>query len=235
MACSVAWRAYRLRGVRPCLFAFSRGATVIASLEAGRLTRSHSRRVPPRLGFRAGTAREPRACAHSKPLWRGGSCRATRYAGNGRPLDDARGRCGGGISLVVRFRRARGVERQQLKWFAFSGVVFCAVFAIGPVLWYLPESPGTEWIWTVLFLLGASTIPVAVGIAILHYRLYEIDLLSISIPDRELCLAGRCVPLPGDGSALACHVLGHLVLVGLRDQVNRYEGYGGHREYVEGY
>ena len=83
----------------------------------------------------------------------------------------------GGISLVVRFRRARGVERQQLKWFAFSGVVFCAVFAIGPVLWYLPESPGTEWIWTVLFLLGASTIPVAVGIAIMRYRLYEIDLL----------------------------------------------------------
>jgi hypothetical protein len=86
----------------------------------------------------------------------------------------------GGISLVVRFRRARGVERQQRKWFAFSGVVF----AIGPVLWYLPESPGTEWIWTVLVLLGASNIPVAVGIAILHYRLYEIDLLSISIPDR---------------------------------------------------
>ena len=83
----------------------------------------------------------------------------------------------GGISLVVRFRRARGVERQQLKWFAFSGVVFCAVFAIGPVLWYLPESPGTEWIWTVLFLLGASTIPVAVGIAILRYRLYDIDVI----------------------------------------------------------
>jgi hypothetical protein len=83
----------------------------------------------------------------------------------------------GGISLVVRFRRAQGVERQQLKWFALSGVVFCTVFAIGPVLWYLPESPGTEWVWTVLFLLGASTIPVAVGIAILRYRLYEIDLL----------------------------------------------------------
>jgi hypothetical protein len=83
----------------------------------------------------------------------------------------------GGISLVLRFRRARGVERQQLKWFAFSGVVFCAVFAIGPVLWYLPESPGTEWIWTVLFLVGASTIPVAVGISILRYRLYEIDLI----------------------------------------------------------
>ena len=83
----------------------------------------------------------------------------------------------GGISLVLRFRRARGVERQQIKWFAFSGVVFCAVFAAGPFLWALPKSPATAWIWPVLFLAGASTIPVAVGIAILKYRLYDIDLL----------------------------------------------------------
>jgi hypothetical protein len=83
----------------------------------------------------------------------------------------------GGISLVVRFRRARGVERQQIKWFAFSGVVFCAVFTTGPFLWAFPQSPATAWIWPVLFLAGASTIPVAVGIAILRYRLYDIDLL----------------------------------------------------------
>ena len=83
----------------------------------------------------------------------------------------------GGISLVVRFRGARGVERQQIKWFAFSGVVFCAVFAAGPFLWTLPQSPATAWIWPVLFLAGASTIPAAVGIAILRHRLYDIDLL----------------------------------------------------------
>jgi hypothetical protein len=83
----------------------------------------------------------------------------------------------GGISLVVRFRRARGVERQQIKWFAFSGVVFCAVFAAGPFLWALPQAPATAWIWPVLFLAGASTIPVAVGIAILRHRLYEIDVI----------------------------------------------------------
>ena len=83
----------------------------------------------------------------------------------------------GGISLVVRFRRARGVERQQLKWFAYSGIVFCAVFAIAPVLWSLPESAAPGWVWPVLFLAGSSTIPVSVGIAILRYRLYEIDLL----------------------------------------------------------
>jgi hypothetical protein len=83
----------------------------------------------------------------------------------------------GGISLVVRFRRARGVERQQIKWFAFSGVVFCAVFAAGPLLWSLPQSSATVWIWPVLFLAGASTIPVAVGIAILRHRLYDIDVV----------------------------------------------------------
>ncbi len=83
----------------------------------------------------------------------------------------------GGISLVVRFRRARGVERQQIKWFAFSGIVFCAVFAAGPFLWSLPPSPATALIWPVLFLAGASSIPLAVGVAILRHRLYDIDLL----------------------------------------------------------
>ncbi|CAA9394755.1 MAG: hypothetical protein AVDCRST_MAG55-294 [uncultured Rubrobacteraceae bacterium] len=83
----------------------------------------------------------------------------------------------GGISLVVRFRRARGVERQQIKWFALSGVVFCAVFAAGPFLWALPQVPATAWIWPVLFLAGASTIPVTIGSAILRHRLYDIDLI----------------------------------------------------------
>jgi hypothetical protein len=83
----------------------------------------------------------------------------------------------GGISLVLRFRRARGEERLQLKWFAFSGVVFCTVFAAGPVLWSLPASAQPEWLWTVLFLLGAGTVPVATGIAMLKYRLYDIDVL----------------------------------------------------------
>ena len=83
----------------------------------------------------------------------------------------------GGVSLVVRFRGVRGVERQQIKWFAFSGIVFCAVFAAAPFLWSLPASSATAWIWPVLFLVGTSTIPAAVGIAILRHRLYDIDLL----------------------------------------------------------
>lgn len=81
------------------------------------------------------------------------------------------------VSLVLRLRRSRGVERQQLKWFAFAGAIFCAAFATGPVLWSLPPSSGLDWIWTVLFLSAVSTIPAAAGIAILRYRLYDIDVI----------------------------------------------------------
>ena len=83
----------------------------------------------------------------------------------------------GAISLVIRFRRSRGDERQQIKWFVFAGAVFCAVLAVAPVLWTLPLTPATEWIWPTLFLLGLGTIPAATGVAILKYRLYDIDIL----------------------------------------------------------
>ncbi len=83
----------------------------------------------------------------------------------------------GAVSLVLRLRRSRGDERQQLKWFAFAGAVFCAAFATGPVLWSLPPSSGFGWIWTVLFLSAVSTIPAAAGVAILRYRLYDIDVI----------------------------------------------------------
>lgn len=74
-------------------------------------------------------------------------------------------------SLVVRFRRSRGVERQQLKWLAFAGVVFVAAFAIAG----LTQPSVVSDVFFVLAILALAFIPVAVGIAILRYRLYEID------------------------------------------------------------
>jgi hypothetical protein len=82
----------------------------------------------------------------------------------------------GAVSLMVRYRRSRTEERQQLKWFAFAGSIMCAVTAVGPFLWSLPHSSlGVTLIWPVLFFSAVSTIPVATGIAILKYRLYDID------------------------------------------------------------
>jgi hypothetical protein len=82
----------------------------------------------------------------------------------------------GVVSLMVRFRRSGAQERQQIKWFAFAGAIMCAVLATGPLLWSLsPSSPSITLIWPVLFFSAVSTIPVATGIAILRYRLYDID------------------------------------------------------------
>src|ERR671912_1841662 len=80
-------------------------------------------------------------------------------------------------SLLVRLRRSRGVERQQVKWFAYA----VAVLATSAILAYVvSESVRVVWLgWASFMLVIASVVglPVAVGIAILRYRLYNIDLL----------------------------------------------------------
>jgi hypothetical protein len=80
-------------------------------------------------------------------------------------------------SMLVRLRRSKGVERQQIKWFAYA----VAVLATSAILAYVvSESMGVVWLgWvsTVLVIISVVGLPVAVGIAILRYRLYEIDLL----------------------------------------------------------
>src|SRR6202040_2644805 len=85
------------------------------------------------------------------------------------------------VSLLVRFRRARGVERQQLKWFAYSATLWVLVFAEGGVqILVLPElgtNPLHSWLFGVAWALAAASMPLTIGIAILRYRLYEIDRL----------------------------------------------------------
>jgi hypothetical protein len=78
-------------------------------------------------------------------------------------------------SLVVRFRRARGVERQQLKWVVYAVVVVVLSFIL---LVVAPDSILlSELITDVVFSLLITLIPVAMGVAILKYRLYDIDRL----------------------------------------------------------
>jgi hypothetical protein len=82
---------------------------------------------------------------------------------------------GGVISLFVRFRRARGDERQQIKWFASAAtltLVWIIVFGQTTPLRGLPEA-----IVDLSSLLVIPSIPIATGIAILRYRLYDIDLI----------------------------------------------------------
>jgi hypothetical protein len=82
-------------------------------------------------------------------------------------------------SVIARFRRARGEERQQLKWLAYSAGVLSTMVALaflnGQVL-HRPL-PLLEVIVSVVGMVGVAGVPVAIGVAILRYRLYDIDLL----------------------------------------------------------
>jgi hypothetical protein len=78
-----------------------------------------------------------------------------------------------GVGVIVRFRRSRGDERQQLTWFAYAVAVMTVVF----VLWFSLALAGLVAPSSLMYdgpLLG---IPVATGIAIFKYRLYDIDII----------------------------------------------------------
>jgi hypothetical protein len=80
-------------------------------------------------------------------------------------------------SLVVRFRRARGDERQQLKWLAYAIVSFAAYLLLLPLsLLVLREGP-SEFVADLLGTAPLLAVPVALGVAVLRYRLYDIDRL----------------------------------------------------------
>ena len=78
-------------------------------------------------------------------------------------------------SLILRLRRGSWVERQQIKWLAYAA----AVATGGSILVYTPpEALGAPWVTSVGYVvveLGVLGIPISIGIAILRYRLYEID------------------------------------------------------------
>ncbi len=100
------------------------------------------------------------------------------------------------MSLILRFRRSRGEERQQLKWFTYAAALVPFV-ALGDVL---PEAVGN-----LLFAALIAFLPVAAGVAILRYRLYEIDRLI----NRTL-VYGLLTALLGGVYAGAVLVLGQL-------------------------
>ena len=74
------------------------------------------------------------------------------------------------VAAVLRYRRGTTVERKQLKWF---GSVLVLAFSMFFAATLLPQPYG-QWAWIVASA-SIGLVPVAIGIAILRYRLYEID------------------------------------------------------------
>jgi hypothetical protein len=78
------------------------------------------------------------------------------------------------LSLFLRFRRARGDERQQIKWFASAAALTLTWIFVGELL--LDAQGGVFGVvGALLGLVVVSSIPIATGIAIFRYRLYDID------------------------------------------------------------
>jgi hypothetical protein len=80
-------------------------------------------------------------------------------------------------SVVVRLRRSGGRERLQVKWVAYAAVLTATSFATSFLVILLPSSQTVADIFFLIGVAGFTSIPVAAGIAILRYRLYEIDFL----------------------------------------------------------
>ncbi len=78
------------------------------------------------------------------------------------------------FSLFIRFRGARGIERQQIKWLFFGGAVFAVC--------YFPAFLGNTFgyaqnILNLLFGIGLLAFPAAIAMAIFRYRLYDIEII----------------------------------------------------------
>ena len=80
------------------------------------------------------------------------------------------------VSLYVRYRRAQAVERQQIKWLLYAGALFVAVYVLGLFTVSTNESP-INVLGNLLFNTAILAIPVAIAVAILRYRLYDIDVI----------------------------------------------------------
>jgi uncharacterized membrane protein YfcA len=112
----------------------------------------------------------------------------------------------GAGSLVVRFRRARGTERQQLRWLALAAALAAGLLLVALVAGYL----GRDAVVLASLALCVALLPQATGAAILRYRLYDLDriisrtlaygllsvLLGLGYAAVSLAWAGCCPKAP---------------------------------------
>jgi hypothetical protein len=108
----------------------------------------------------------------------------------------------GAGSLVVRFRRARGVERQQLRWVAYAAALAAGLLLIAILAGLLARD---EVVFASMAV-GVALLPLATGAAILRYRLYDLD----RIISRTLAY-GLLTVLLGGGYAAVVLGLGQLL------------------------
>jgi hypothetical protein len=83
------------------------------------------------------------------------------------------------IAVFVRLGRAQGEERQQIKWFAYAATVLLSAVFLSPAAGAALDAMGGPWVVGIAIpiVLGLLAVPVALGVGILRYRLYDIDVI----------------------------------------------------------
>ena len=80
-------------------------------------------------------------------------------------------------SVIVRFRRARGEERQQLKWLAYTAGFLGALLGLNVLNFQVLHNRFLEFAVGIPGIVAIAAVPAAIGVAILRYRLYDIDIV----------------------------------------------------------
>jgi signal transduction histidine kinase len=98
------------------------------------------------------------------------------------------------VSLVMRFRRSTGIERLQLRWLVTAAGTVAILYASALILsfnsaWGTEATPGWLGVIQALAILSFGLIPVAIGVSVLRYHLFDIDLVI----NRALLLAAMVV------------------------------------------
>jgi hypothetical protein len=105
---------------------------------------------------------------------------------------------GAALSLFVRLRRAQGIEHQQLRWITVATLFVVTAVVTGLVLSaVVPGAADTGLIW-IPAILAFPTVPIAIGVAVLRYRLYDID----TIVNRAIVYGLLTAILAGASAAL---------------------------------
>jgi hypothetical protein len=81
------------------------------------------------------------------------------------------------LALFIRYRRANDTEREQIKWLLYACAVFLVVYIGGTIGGVAGTNSLGGYVWGVFFGLSLVMLPAAIGIAVLRYRLYDIDVV----------------------------------------------------------
>jgi signal transduction histidine kinase len=121
------------------------------------------------------------------------------------------------LALILRFRRSRGVERQQIRWLAYvgavSGIALVAAIVTGIGLGPNETRVANEVAFYAFFISLGLGIPAAIGFALLRYGLWDLDVVL-----KKTLVAAILVVLITGASLLALLIAGGLVVGPVRDE-----------------